>query len=83
VAAALPLFLGASISNLANPALKITGIAIMVIPAMLGLIGSAGLISRIGAGLPAPADAQHVATFDRCGVGDASHRHVGRKRGGG
>lgn len=58
IAAAAPLFLGAMISNLPNPALKVTGVAIMVIPAMLGLVGSAGLISRIGAGLPTPADEQ-------------------------
>jgi len=58
VAAAIPLILGAMISNLPNPALKITGVTLMVIPAMLGLIGSAGLILRIGAGLPTPADGQ-------------------------
>jgi hypothetical protein len=30
----------------------------MVVPALLGLVGSTGLISRIGAGLPSPADEQ-------------------------
>jgi len=58
LAALLPVMLGAAIANLPNPALKITGVTLMVIPAMLGLIGSAGLISRIGAGLPSPSDEQ-------------------------
>lgn len=58
VAAALPFVAGAAVSKLPNPALKITGVTLMVIPAMLGLIGSAGLILRIGAGLPSPADEQ-------------------------
>ena len=57
-AAALPVILGAIISNLPNPALKLTGVTLMLIPALLGLVGSAGLISRIGAGLPTPADEQ-------------------------
>ncbi len=34
------------------------GVTLMVIPALMGLVGSAGLISRIGAGLPSPADVQ-------------------------
>jgi len=58
VAAALPIIIGAAISNLPNPALKITGVTIMLIPAMLGLVGSAGLAQRIGAGLSSPADEQ-------------------------
>ena len=59
LAAALPfIILGAMISNLPNPALKITGVTLMVIPAMLGLIGSAGLTQRIGAGLHSPLDEQ-------------------------
>lgn len=58
LAAALPIVTGAIISNLPNPALKITGITLMLIPAMLGLIGSAGLVLRIGVGLPSPADEQ-------------------------
>jgi hypothetical protein len=57
-AAALPVFVGAAISKLPNPALKITGVTLMVLPAMLGLVGSAGLILRIGTGLPSPADEQ-------------------------
>lgn len=57
-AAALPFVIGAAISNLPNPALKLTGVTLMVIPAMLGLVGSAGLAQRIGAGLASPADEQ-------------------------
>jgi len=55
-AALLPFVIGAAISELPNPILKLTGVTLMLIPAMLGLVGSAGLISRIGAGLPSPAD---------------------------
>ena len=57
-AALLPFVLGVAISKLPNPLLKLIGITLIVIPALLGLVGSAGLISRIGAGLPAPADEQ-------------------------
>ena len=56
LAAALPLLIGAVISKSPNPALKIIGVTLMLIPAMLGLVGSAGLAQRIGAGLPSPAD---------------------------
>ena len=57
-AAALPFFIGAAISKLPNPALKITGVTLMLIPALLGLMGSAGLVLRIGSGLPSPLDEQ-------------------------
>lgn len=57
-AAVLPFVLGVMISQLPNPVFKITGITLMVIPAMLGLIGSAGLTQRIGAGLASPLDEQ-------------------------
>ena len=56
--AALPVIGGAAISQLPNPALKLTGVTLMVIPALLGLVGSAGLVSKIGAGLPSPLDEQ-------------------------
>lgn len=56
--AVLPFVLGAMISNLANPALKLIGVTMMVVPALLGLVGSAGLTARIGAGLPSPIDDQ-------------------------
>jgi hypothetical protein len=58
VAAALPVVIGAVISSQPNPALKLAGVTLMVIPAMLGLIGSAGLILRIGDGLPSASDAR-------------------------
>jgi hypothetical protein len=58
LAAALPFIIGAAISKLPNPALKITGVTLMLIPALLGLMGSAGLVLRIGAGLPSPLDSQ-------------------------
>ena len=56
LAAAVPVVLGAIISNLANPAFKLTGVTLMLVPALLGMIGSAGLTLRIGAGLPSPLD---------------------------
>ena len=55
-AALVPFVIGVALSKLPNPALKLAGVTLMVIPAMLGLVGSAGLISRIGAGLPSTAD---------------------------
>jgi hypothetical protein len=58
LAAVVPVIAGAAISKLPNPALKITGVTLMLIPALLGLVGSAGLILRIGTGLPSPADEQ-------------------------
>ena len=57
-AAVLPLIIGAAISKLPNPLLKITGVTLMVIPALLGLVGSAGLTQKIGAGLASPLDEQ-------------------------
>jgi hypothetical protein len=56
IAAPLPVFLGILIYRMPNPLLKITGLTLIIIPAMLGLIGSAGLTLRIGAGLPSPGD---------------------------
>ena len=56
--AILPVFIGGAISKLPNPVFKITGLTLMLIPALLGLIGSAGLVQRIGAGLPSPLDEQ-------------------------
>ena len=55
--AVLPLFIGAQVSSLPNPVLKIIGVTLMVLPGMLGLVGSAGLTLRIGMGLPSPLDA--------------------------
>ncbi|MEO6034684.1 MAG: hypothetical protein ABIQ35_05475 [Verrucomicrobiota bacterium] len=56
--ALLPVLGGAAISKLPNPALKLLGVTLMVIPALLGLVGSAGLVLKIGAGLPSPLDEQ-------------------------
>jgi hypothetical protein len=58
VAALLPVLLGSVIANLPNPLLKLFGVTLMVVPSILGLVGSAGLALRIGAGLPTPADDQ-------------------------
>ena len=57
-AAVLPVIIGVAISNLPNPLFKFAGITLMVIPVLLGLVGSAGLVLRIGAGLPSPLDEQ-------------------------
>jgi hypothetical protein len=56
LAAAVPVGLGFVLANLPNPILKVFGITLLVTPAMLGLVGSAGLTLRIGAGLPSPVD---------------------------
>src|SRR5580765_248529 len=56
LAAILPFVLGAVLSKGPNPLFKVTGITLIVVPAMLGLAGSAGLTLRIGAGLPSPRD---------------------------
>ena len=51
------LFLGIIISSkVPNPAVKLLGAAIGLIPLLLGLFGSAGLAQRIGRGLPSPTD---------------------------
>lgn len=57
-AALLPVIVGAAISNMPNPVMKLLGVTLMVVPALLGLVGSAGLALRIGAGLQSPADEQ-------------------------
>ena len=56
-AALLPVLLGLTLAKLPNPALKLTGITLVVVPVILGLVGSAGLTLRIGSGLPSPLDA--------------------------
>ena len=52
----LPVVLGLVIANAPNPLLKLLGLTMVVVPALLGLAGSAGLTLRIGAGLPSPVD---------------------------
>ena len=57
IAAALaPVVLGLILANVPNPLLKLLGITLLVAPALLGLVGSAGLTLRIGAGLRSPID---------------------------
>jgi hypothetical protein len=56
LAAFVPVVLGIALSKAANPLLKFVGISLVVIPAMLGMAGSAGLTFRIGAGLRSPSD---------------------------
>ena len=54
---AVPLVvIGLVLANVPNPLFKVLGITLVVIPAMLGLAGSAGLTLRIGVGLPSPRD---------------------------
>jgi len=55
-AAVLPLILGVLLAKMPNPLFKLVGITLVVVPAMLGLAGSAGLTLRIGEGLPSPID---------------------------
>ena len=54
---ALPVVLGIILLNRANPLTKVAGWTLIVVPAMLGLAGSAGLARRIGTGLNSPLDA--------------------------
>jgi hypothetical protein len=55
-AALVPVILGLILANLPNPLFKLVGITLLVVPALLGLAGSAGLTLRIGAGLRSPID---------------------------
>jgi hypothetical protein len=57
LAAAAPLLLlGLVLANLPNPLTKLLGVTLLIVPALLGLAGSAGFTLRIGAGLPSPTD---------------------------
>ena len=56
VAVLAPVVLGLILSNMPNPLLKLLGITLLVVPALCGLVGSAGLTLRIGAGLRSPID---------------------------
>lgn len=51
-----PVILGLMLSKMPNPLLKLLGITLVVVPAMIGLAGSAGLTLRIGTGLRSPLD---------------------------
>ncbi|HEY6170312.1 MAG TPA: hypothetical protein VI454_19925, partial [Verrucomicrobiae bacterium] len=48
--------LGVAVGARNNPAMKIIGLSIGAVPVLLGLMGSAGLSQRIGAGMASPAD---------------------------
>ena len=52
----VPVVLGLFLANAPNPLMKLIGLTMVVLPALLGLAGSAGLTLRIGAGLPSPVD---------------------------
>lgn len=54
--ALVPVVLGLVLSRMPNPLLKLSGLTLVIVPAMLGLAGSAGLALRIGAGLKSPLD---------------------------
>ena len=54
---AVPLiFLGAAIASAPNPVVKLLGLAIISIPILVGLVGSAGLSQRIGQGMGSSLD---------------------------
>jgi len=58
VTAVPTLLVGAGLLQGANPLLKLIGGVLVSTPVALGLVGSAGLCDRIGAGLPGDADAR-------------------------
>jgi hypothetical protein len=55
-AALLPVVIGIALAKIPHPLLKFIGISLLVVPGLLGLVGSAGLTLRIGTGLPSPFD---------------------------
>jgi hypothetical protein len=55
--AIVPLVVGLILANMANPLTKIVGMALVIVPGMIGLAGSSGLALRIGIGLNSPVDA--------------------------
>lgn len=57
LAAAVPIVIvGVAVASSKNPVAKILGIAITVVPVLVGLLGSTGLSQRIGAGMASPVD---------------------------
>ena len=57
LAMVVPIAIGVLIMNAVPPALKWIGLIIIGAPILAGLLGTAGLASRIGEGMPAPCDA--------------------------
>lgn len=55
-AALLPVVLGLILANQPNPVTKVVGLTLVIVPALVGLVGSAGLALRIGIGLNSPLD---------------------------
>lgn len=55
--AVVPMAGGIAVLNAAPAALKWVGLLLIAAPLLAGLVGSAGLARRIGAGLPTPQDA--------------------------
>ena len=55
-AALAPTVVGIALSKTPNPLLKFIGVTLLIVPGLLGLMGSAGLTFRIGTGLPSPMD---------------------------
>lgn len=55
-AALPPVIAGVALAKIPHPLLKFIGISLVVVPGLLGLVGSAGLTLRIGMGLPSPLD---------------------------
>lgn len=59
LALAAPLIaLGIIVGKAAHPSAKMVSVAIIAVPVLLGLVGSAGLCKRIGSGLTSPIDEQ-------------------------
>jgi hypothetical protein len=52
----VPVVVGLILANLPNPLIKVVGLTLVIVPALLGLAGSSGLALRIGAGLNSPVD---------------------------
>lgn len=51
-----PVLVGLFLAQWPKPWLKLLGLTLVIVPALLGLAGSAGLALRIGSGLPSPLD---------------------------
>lgn len=56
LAMVVPIVIGVLILNAMPPALKWVGLIVIAAPVLGGLLGTAGLASRIGEGMPSPGD---------------------------